>query len=123
MRHEFPSEWARFQRAQVAPGQPASLAFELKDEHFPYRMQGAFVNAKRLHLFGRTKAQQIAVELVRGATSVGATTLANGEGVLVPAPQLGKPGSFDPRGSFELRFDTTEFEDLWVVVDWSSAPE
>jgi hypothetical protein len=122
MRHEFPSEWARFQRTQLTVGQTASLSFELKDEqHFPYRMQGSFSNAKSLHLFGRTKAQQIEAELVRGTTSVGKTTLTNGEGVIVPPPQSGTPGNFDPRGSFELRFDTNALEDLWVVVDWSSA--
>jgi hypothetical protein len=121
VRHEFPSEWARFQRTQLIPGQIVNLSFELKDEHFPYRMQGSFSNAHSVHLFGRTKAQQIGVELVRGTTSVGKTTLANGEGVIVPPPQSGTPGNFDPRGSFELRFDTNALEDLWVVVDWSAA--
>jgi hypothetical protein len=120
MRHEFPSEWARFQRTQLILGQIANLLFELKDEHFPYRMQGSFSNAKYVHLFGRTQAQQIEAELVRGTTSVGKTTLINGEGVIVPPLQSGTLGNFNPRGSFELHFDTNAFEDLWVVVDWSS---
>jgi hypothetical protein len=119
MRHEFPSEWARFQRTQLIPGQTATLSFELKDEHFPYRMQGSFSNAKCVHIFGRTKAQQIEAELVRGTTSIGKTALDNGEGVIVPPLQSGTPGNFNPRGSFELHFDTNAFEDLWVVVDWS----
>jgi hypothetical protein len=120
MRHEFPSEWARFLRTQVAPGQTASLAFVLKDDHFPYQMQGGFENARRVHLFGRTKTSQVAVELKRGTTSVGTTTLAEGQGILEPPAQGGTAGSFDPRGSFELRFDTTAFNDLWIVVDWST---
>jgi hypothetical protein len=121
MRHEFPSEWASFKRIQLAPGQKAALAFELKDEHFPYRMQGVSSNARQLHLFARTEAQQATAELIRETKPVGMTNLANGEAVMVPQPQSGAPRMFEPHGNFELRFDTTAFEDLWVVVDWTPA--
>lgn len=137
MRHEFPSEWARFQRTQVTPGQTATLAFELKDEHFPFRMQEAFTNAKRFHVFGRTEEQQVEVELFRGNAasppaappplqSIAKSTLIVGEGVipsLPPAPPAPQPPpvSFDPRGRFELRMDSAAFDDIWLVMDWSDA--
>lgn len=137
IRHEFPSEWARFQRAQVAPGQTATLAFELKDDHFPFRMQEAFTNAKRFHVFGRTKEQKVEIELFRGNAasppaappplqSIAKSTLIGGEGVIPsppPAPPAPQPApvSFDPRGRFELRMDSIAFDDIWLVMDWSDA--
>ena len=105
------------------PGQTATLSFALEDKHFAYRLQGSLGKAKGLHLFAHTKAPQVAATLVRGTTSIGTATLANGEGVIIPAAQSGAPGSFDPRGLFELRFDTNAFDDLWVVLDWSPAAE
>lgn len=119
MRHEFTSAWARFRKIQVAPGGTASLPFELGMDHYPYRMQGALSKGKRVHLFARTAASSVEVELLRGATSIGSTTLGEGQGVIVPPKQSGQPGTFDARGAFELRFDTTDLEDLWLVVDWS----
>jgi hypothetical protein len=118
LRHEFATEWARFKRAEVTPGQRASLAFELKDEHFPYRLQEVLANAKQFHLVGDTNGQRVDVELFRGTTSVGTTTLVDAEPVAVPLS-----GNFDARGKFELRLDPAAIEDLWLVVDWASAPE
>ncbi|WON73552.1 hypothetical protein [Nitrosospira sp. Is2] len=119
MRHEFSSEWARFKNIKLEPGQTGSFSFELRAHHFPYRMQESFSNAKSLHIFCRTDAQQVNTELIRDNTSVGKTTLMKGEGIIVPPPQGEEPGSFDPRGKFELRFDTTALDDIWVVVDWA----
>ena len=120
MRHEFPSAWAQLKKAPLTPGQKVSLSFELKDEHYPYRLQSIFSNARNFHFSGRTKASPVEVELLRSAVSIGKTTLVEGEGTITPAPQGGAPGSFDPRGQFELRFDTTSFEDIWIVMDWAA---
>jgi hypothetical protein len=138
MRHEFPSEWARFQKTQLTAGQKAALSFELKEEHFPFRMREMFTNAKRMHLFGRTKTAQVEAELLHGNSFippaappplqlVGKTTLISGEGVIPPPPPAPpapqpEPISLDPRGRFELRFDSAAFDDLWLVIDWSDAP-
>jgi hypothetical protein len=136
MRHEFPSEWARFRQAPA--GQTATLSFELNDDHFPFRMQKAFTNAKRFHVFGRTEVQQVEAELFRGNLAAPAaappplqlvgkkTTLIGGEGVIPPQPPAPPaaqppPVSFDPRGRFELRLDSAAFDDLWLVMDWSAA--
>lgn len=116
MRHEFPSEWAQFR-------QTAILSFELKDDHFPFRMQKAFTNAKRFHVFGRTQVLQVDAELFRGNLGaqplqpVGKATLIRGEGVL--PPPVPPPVTFDPRGRFELRLNSAAFDDLWLVMDWS----
>lgn len=121
MRHEFPSEWARFKKVALSAGQTATLSFDLGDEHFPYRMHQTFSNVKRLHVFGRTEVQQVKAKLSRGtsATAIGETPLVKGEGVITPPSQPGGQEGFDPRGHFELQFDSTAFEDLWIVMDWS----
>jgi len=37
MRHEFPSEWAKFKNVQnVSATSPAELAFNLREEHYPF---------------------------------------------------------------------------------------
>ena len=119
MRHEFSTEWARFKATTVAPGQKASLSFELTDEHFPYRMQGSLTNARSFHLFGQTKEASVNVELVRDGAGVGTAMMTNGEGLITPPQQAGKAGSYDSRGKFELRMDSTAWDDLWIVIDWS----
>ena len=119
MRHEFPSAWAQFKKAIPTPSQKASLLFELKDDHFPYRLQNILSKARNLHVFGRTEATQTEVEFFRETAKVGTATLVKGEGIITPVLQGGAPGSFDPKGQFELRFDTTAIEDLWIVVDWA----
>lgn len=67
-------------------------------------------NSGVVQLLARTQAPQ--VELFRGTTSLGATKLVDGERVIV--------ASFDPGGAFELAADSLDFEDLWLVLDWSS---
>ena len=117
MRQEFPAEWARFTNGPLPPGQKASLVFTLTDDHFPYRMQNAWSNAKQLQIFGDTDAPQVSAELFRGGTSLGSTNLGNGEGSI---PQSGPSAGFDPRGAFELRCDSNSFSDLWLIFDWES---
>ena len=36
MRHEFPSEWAKFKNATVVAGSAAPLSFNLFSQHFPF---------------------------------------------------------------------------------------
>lgn len=63
-------------------------------------------------LFSQMKLQQqVGFEFLRESTSIGKSDLVSGEGVIKK--------DFEPRGKFKLRFDANEFEDLWIVVDWS----
>jgi hypothetical protein len=133
MRHEFGSQWAKFKAASSPPpGDGTGLRFALGKEHFPYRMETIKAKPKRLRLFLTvpTGSTVGTVELFQilptgKPLSLGKATVVNGEATIVPrnvntSGEPGEPSGFDAEGEFELRFNSNIFDDLWIVVDWST---
>jgi Tc toxin complex TcA C-terminal TcB-binding domain len=54
IRHEFPTEWAKFQNAKIEGDAPAELTLPLRPEHYPFWSQGN-LTIKRADLFIKTK--------------------------------------------------------------------
>jgi hypothetical protein len=112
MKHEFSSDWAAFKN--TASGQKASLKFTLGERHFTYRLKEFKEPAKRLHLF-LTGTAEGDIEF-RRADEVLATTQATDDRAAFDLA----PKGFDATGDYELSFNSNAFDNLWVVVDWSS---
>lgn len=111
MRHEFASEWAAFKRPMAAGAITANLKFRLEPGHFPYRLETVTQQPKRLHMFFTGSAAGD-VELCRNDAAIGTTQLVNGATF--------EERAFPSTGNFELRFESNEVDDLWLVVDWSA---
>lgn len=95
VRHEFPTEWARFKRASA---QPAELTLEFREEHFPYWSKGRLEAIRQVEVM---------------------TTADNGIVLLQPKVSgdliIGKP--------FTFSFDDNTVDDLWLALTWGAAAE
>jgi hypothetical protein len=121
VRHEFPTEWARFRSAAPTPTAAAALVLPLRAEHYPFWSQGRLGAVRRVDLFAKTMRTvrvydglDPAAPTVRsdsiGPAAVGALlrtgTLAN-----VPLPPT-------PFGDFTLYLDDNSMDDLWLALAW-----
>ncbi len=123
VRHEFPTAWAAFKRAQP-PGGPApraALTVELRPEHYPFWSAGRLGDrARRLALFARTARDSVLVAdtpadvdgtrkdgLVKD-DSVGGLRVGELKAVALPAPT----------GPFTLYLDDNSMDDLWLAITW-----
>ncbi|MEU4419670.1 hypothetical protein AB0F81_03530 [Actinoplanes sp. NPDC024001] len=110
VRHEFPTEWARFTAATL----PAPLTLTLREEHYPY---WARLTADRvLHeveLFASAGDTDITVSGTTLRTDPSVGGLRSGR---LPAPL---PPAI---GTWTLDFDDNTLTDLWVALTWGAAP-
>lgn len=122
VRHEFPSEWARFKSATISntPPQRAALSLVLREEHYPFWSRGRLGSIKRVDLFAKTAKATIEVtDLMDGAGN---------KDTLVPDASVGNLRAVKlahiappaPTGSFTLFFNDNSMEDLWLALAWSN---
>jgi hypothetical protein len=121
VRHEFPTEWARFRSITLDSAQPvARLAITLREEHYPFWSIGRLEAVRAATLFARTTATAVTLceqsdgggnqdSLVKddtlGGLRIGALTN-------IPLPA--------PLGQVELYLDDNAIEDLWLAVAWGT---
>ena len=119
IRHEFPSEWARFKSAKTPPGAPLSIT--LRPEHYPFWILGKkTVELKRLDIIARTAAAKVDISDESGKKtdalikddSLGG--LCKGKLTNIPLPA--------PIGKFSLTFGDNAVEDLWFALTWGFKP-
>jgi hypothetical protein len=120
VRHEFPTEWARFKAVKVAGEvKTAELSIELKAEHYPFWSRGRLERLVDLFLFART-AKGGAIGLAEKADGSGkADTLERDAALGLHAgklDQIGAPES--PTGKLALHFKDNSVDDLWLAVGW-----
>ena len=141
IRHDFPTEWARFKSQTGA----SDLVLKLKPEHYPLWTRGAGPKTARgtsavdfaseVILFAATSGQE-GVTPTRVAVQTSDATGRACKADLVPDPveqnlligslRLTNPGaptdriSMDAKGEWTLRLDTV-VEDLWIAVAWGVA--
>jgi hypothetical protein len=129
LRHEFPSEWARFTTQTPAAGQRYELAFTLRPEHYPFWSQGHLNTVVRVDLFAQSSEAQVPAEVkvanrVNNADPPGGTK----EDSLVKDATLGDllvgglsnvPLPASPAGEFNLYVENAKLSNLWVAVTWS----
>src|SRR5205823_1039949 len=130
MRHEFPTEWAKFQAQAPAPGNRFELAINLREEHYPFWGHDRLNSVKAvrivaesavtpvpatLDVFDKVNNTPVAAKqdtLARDDISMG--SLLTGE-----FTNMARPAS--PTGNLKLYFATKAIKDVWIAVTWSSA--
>jgi hypothetical protein len=128
MRHEFPTEWAKFKSVQVGPNGRAELSINLKPEHYPFWSAGRIKSIKNVMSFAKPlddKAVQD-IEVAYAADGTG------NKDKMVKDPSL--PGlrvaelkelmklqpTPVPVGKVTLHLKTNALKDHWLAVAWGS---
>lgn len=125
IRHEFPTEWAKFKNPQIVAGTPAELILPLREEHYPFWSKGNVKKIERAELFIETNTN-IDVKYQAGAggntdTLSTSTLLGNlRSGKLTKLPSTIKPISTTIENEkFKLYFTNRTMEDMWLAITWS----
>jgi Tc toxin complex TcA C-terminal TcB-binding domain len=132
VRHEFSTEWAKFQRQTPGANQRFELALSLRDEHYPFWSQGHLKSVKRVDILARptkipvpasldvfdkadkadaaAKKDTLVKETTMGNVLIGKFTNAV-NGIALPAK---------PVGELKLYFDDNAIGDLWIAITWGN---
>jgi hypothetical protein len=128
VRHEFPSEWARFVTQVPPAGFRHELKINLRPEHYPFWSQGMTKIVKGVDVFARSTAtptpgtldmantadkNDLAVNLDPLTKDVSRGSLLVGRFNKIRLP--------DPEGDLPLFFDDNSLSDLWVGLRWGWA--
>ena len=123
IRHEFPTEWAKFQSTEISETKPvARLTLTLRQEHYPFWSQGQLEIIQRADLFAKTKKD---VEIRYKADNTGDkdslvkdASLGNlWSGQLTKLPASTKPVSTETE-KFTLYLSDKSMEDIWLAITW-----
>jgi hypothetical protein len=119
VRHEFPTEWAKFRNAKLDQAvKIAELTLHLREEHYPFFSRGRLEVVKRVDLFAKNARTD--VKITDGANGTGQTD------ILVKDTALGelRAGKLTnilpppPIGKFTLYFSDNSMDDLWLALTW-----
>ena len=122
LRHEFPTEWARFLEQEVPGASRFPLTFTIRDVHYPFWSQGHRTDVTSVTLFARSGQAMVDVFDVADRTDITAK-----KETLTPDPvynrlRVGEVKAFQPlalpTGTFRVFFDDQAIDDLWVAVGW-----
>lgn len=121
VRHEFPTEWAKFKGIKIEGGttQP-ELAVDIRQEHFPYWSKGRLEAIKRVDLFTKGDISAFEPQVTAEVTKYGPNGAEEKE---TPAQltNIHLPDQFSLK--FKLRFSDNSMEDLWVALAWGKAED
>ena len=127
VRHEFPTEWAKFRSQTPAVNQRFELVLNLRPEHYPFWSKGRLNSVARVDILARgTKDLALAsVDVFDKLDTTDATakkdTLAKdpamGNLLVGKLTHIGLPAK--PDGQLRLFFDANPMADLWIAVTWS----
>jgi hypothetical protein len=126
MRHEFPSEWAKFLAQTPAAGDRFELAITLRDEHYPFWSRGRLDSVQSLRLLAVSAAAppptlDVFDKVNDTPTAAAQDTLTRESafGNLLVGSLAGIPLPASPTGNVRLYFDTKAVKDVWLAVAWS----
>lgn len=125
IRHDFPTEWAKFQGQAVVSNQRFSLKLNLREEHYPFFSQRRLNKVTRVDLLAKSANTGASSAVADKAELADASAKKD---LFVRDPNLGKllvakltniglPAK--PVGQLQLFFDEREMSDLWLLVTWS----
>jgi hypothetical protein len=118
MRHEFPTEWAKFKRVKIEGGTKTSeLTLNLREEHYPFWSKGRLKELKRVDLFARTDKNSVEIADKADGTGIKATLGKDTSMGNLCAGKLTDPLPA-PIGEFTLYFINNSMEDLWMALTW-----
>jgi len=127
MRHEFPTEWAKFQSQPPAVNQRFELAITLRPEHYPFWSQGPLNNVVRVDILARSMQDPVPPSIdvfekvnkddnVKKGTLTKDTAMGN---LLRGQLTAGLPAKREGE-ELKLFVETKAMADLWVAVTWGA---
>ncbi|MGG5890093.1 hypothetical protein ACLF3G_23465 [Falsiroseomonas sp. HC035] len=131
LRHDFPTEWARFKAAKPAnPGEFVGMAVELTDGHYPFWTRGQLAEVVAAKLLVAPDAAVGAAFEVSGKAAAAAgerdtlgkdaeTGLFTGD-FAKGSPSAGGAG-WTPAGAVPIFFESNAVLDAWLAIEWRSA--
>jgi hypothetical protein len=133
IRHEFPTEWAKFQAQTTTPNQRFKLELNLRAEHYPFWSQGRLDKVSRIDILARSGVDPIPAKL--DVFDTGDKTAESKKDSLVQGISTGTllVGHFtegatgialpnNPVTALNLFFQEKAIADLWIGVTWASKP-
>ena len=121
VRHEFPTEWARFKAVALSETiKTAELALNLREEHYPFWSKGRLAQIKNVEVYARISTE---VEIYDKADPQDPTFKKDSLRNDVPVPGLvgGKLTNIAmpaPTGKWALYYADNSMDDLWVALTW-----
>jgi hypothetical protein len=124
VRHEFPTEWAKFQNQTLAVNERFELVLNLRPEHYPFWSQGRINNLSRVDILARSTQDPAPSSMdvfekadLNDKTRKGTMTKDSTLGNLLHGPlTTGFPAK--PTGELKLFFDANAMSDMWIAVTW-----
>lgn len=117
VRHEFPTEWAKFKSVKInGATKIAELTLNLRQEHYPFWSQGRLEAVKRVDLFGKTTKSGVEVTY-KADNQENKITLDASLGNLRMGKLKDTPLPL-PIGKFSLHVTDNSMEDLWLALAW-----
>ncbi len=117
VRHEFPTEWAKFQ----SQTNPAELVLNLRAEHYPFWSQRRLKNVTRVDILAKSTEERIPNSLDVSDYNGNKDSLSKdsslGDLLVGKLIKIGLPNT--PEGELKLFFDASAMSDLWIAVTWS----
>ena len=128
MRHEFPTDWAKFKSATVDlsadPNILAGLTLNLRDEHYPFWSKDEDykpIGLKRVDIFAKpTEDTETTIEVFDNSNATGNKDSLT-EDTSLNDVRVGKLTNIqlpDATGEFSLYFTDNSMEDLWLALTW-----
>ncbi|AGL03145.1 hypothetical protein [Desulfoscipio gibsoniae] len=123
VRHEFPTEWAKFKSQDHEPNQRFELSINLREEHYPFWSQGRLNSIARVDILARSPeaSVQVADKADDNDTANIDTLLKDAAlgGLLVgKLVNIGMPAN--PVAKLKLFFNTSTMADMWIAVTWGA---
>ena len=125
VRHEFPSEWAKFQSQTLAVSQRFELKINLRPEHYPFWSKDRLNGVTRVDILGQS-TQKLVPSSVDVADKLDKNDATAKKDPLSKDPALGNllVGKLTnlptkPDEELQLFVDSNEFSDFWLAVTWN----
>ncbi|ULL16716.1 insecticidal toxin protein [Paenibacillus sp. H1-7] len=121
IRHEFPTEWAKFQNQKPVENKRYELAIPFRKEHYPYWCQNRLDKVAKVELLAGGAAD--AFNIFRSADKTVDDQLGKLEmpqGKLLKGALLEEALPQSPVDALKLYLDSTEITDLLIAVTWHS---
>ncbi len=116
VRHEFPSEWAKFTKKQVDENGKYKLKIKLRSEHYPFWMKNYLENDQPVSFLAKKNGLTVNVK-------TGKATLNEDErygdlyyGDLKDDSTEKELFSINPKGILEMSISDKELDDLWIAI-------
>lgn len=124
VRHEFPTEWARFQALAPDPNRRFELALDLREEHYPFWSQGRLKSVRRVEVLARSSRAPVpgSLDIYQNADTTNPARLGTlvkdaTVGNLLRGPlAAGLPPT--PVAPLKLYFDDRAMSEVWIALTW-----